>query len=103
MAYRLQTSWLDTAIVDPCLFHAVFFGTSSYIDITQGAPASSITLYHKTQVIRQVQRAITECNDKDIPTSAVAATLYLFYHTVCPVQITFINNSLRLMFQVKID
>jgi hypothetical protein len=82
LAYRLHTSWLDAAIVDPCSFHAVFFGTSSSIDITQGAPASPITLYHKTQTIRWVQRAITECNSKDIPASAVAATLYLFYHTV---------------------
>lgn len=97
MAYRLQTSWLDTAIEDPCLFHALFFGTSASIDISQGKPASSITLYHKTQAIRRIRRAITECDYKDIPPSVLAATLYLLYFTVGFTQITFINNSLPLL------
>jgi hypothetical protein len=84
IAYRLQTSWLQAAFSDACLFHAILFSSSAFIDIALGTRDNPVTIYHQTETVRLVQEAISKSHYDGLADSIVAATLYLAYFAVSP-------------------
>lgn len=78
----LQTTWMQAAMSDPCLFHATLYSTSAYMDITQGSPDNPVTMYHKTETLRLIREAIANTDHSSLSTSVVAATLHLLYFSV---------------------
>jgi hypothetical protein len=78
----LQTTWMQAAMSDPCLFHATLYSTSAYMDITHGSADNPVTMYHKTETLRLIREAIANSDHSSLSTSVVAATLHLLYFSV---------------------
>jgi hypothetical protein len=78
----LQTTWMQVAMSDPCLFHATLYSTSAYKDITHGSLDNPVTMFHKTETLRLIREAIANSDHNNLPTSVVAATLHLLYFSV---------------------
>ncbi|KAH8690250.1 hypothetical protein BGW36DRAFT_466147 [Talaromyces proteolyticus] len=79
IATMLQTTWMQAAWSDPCLFHATLYSTSAHMDITHDTPENPVTTYHKTETLRLIREAIANSDHSSLPTSVVAATLHLLY------------------------
>lgn len=78
----LQTTWMQAAMSDPCLFHATIYSISAHLDIIQGSPDNPVTIYHKTETLRLIREAIANSNHSSLSTSVIAATLHLLYFSV---------------------
>ncbi|KAF9894162.1 hypothetical protein FE257_009135 [Aspergillus nanangensis] len=59
-AYQLQTIWMTSALNDPCLFHAMLFAGSSYLDLLRGARPSPITLLHQSEAIKHINERLSD-------------------------------------------
>ncbi|KAL2830381.1 hypothetical protein BJY01DRAFT_227284 [Aspergillus pseudoustus] len=59
-AYKLQSTWFQHALSDPCLFHVTLYIGSSFFDIKSGNTPSTITLYHQTEIIRNVNERLSD-------------------------------------------
>ncbi|KAL4899307.1 hypothetical protein BDW74DRAFT_171593 [Aspergillus multicolor] len=59
-AYHIQTSWVQGALSDPCLFHATLYAGSSYLDIQQGQKPSAITVHHRSEAIRLLNERLSD-------------------------------------------
>lgn len=77
VAHKLQTTCLQAALSDPCLFHATLFSTSAFLDFAQGMRDNPVTTYHKAETIRMVQDAISKSDSDGLPDSIITATTYL--------------------------
>jgi len=82
-AYEIHNSWTQTVLSDPCLFHATMFATSSFGDMARQTPNNPVTLRHKYETVRLLQRAITNSHEGGLSPNALAATTYLLYFAVC--------------------
>ncbi|KAL2802858.1 hypothetical protein BJX63DRAFT_97943 [Aspergillus granulosus] len=76
-AYMLQSVWLQHALSDPCLFHVTLYIGSSYFDHRNGDAPSSITLYHQTEILRNVNERLSDplaaLDDRTIASVALLA------------------------------
>ncbi|KAL2802862.1 hypothetical protein BJX63DRAFT_413781 [Aspergillus granulosus] len=60
MAHKLHTVWIQSALSDPCLFHATLFSGSSYHDLLRGQQTSWITILHQNEVISLVNNRLSD-------------------------------------------
>ncbi|KAL4947947.1 hypothetical protein BDW69DRAFT_189725 [Aspergillus filifer] len=58
LAQHLRSTWMQTALSDPCLFHATLFSASVSTDLLRGQDMSMRTLYHQTCVIRLINERL---------------------------------------------
>jgi hypothetical protein len=58
-AYLMQSTWMKSALNDPCLFHATLFAGSSCFDLLRTEKQSPITLFHQTEAIRIINQRLS--------------------------------------------
>ncbi|KAL2809138.1 hypothetical protein BJX63DRAFT_406690 [Aspergillus granulosus] len=78
-AHNIYSSWTQTVLSDPCLFHATLFATSSLMDVMQNKQDNPVTLRHKGETIRLVKKAVTNANTNGLRHEIIAVTTYLVY------------------------
>ncbi|KAL4861758.1 hypothetical protein BDV12DRAFT_59449 [Aspergillus spectabilis] len=83
-AHHIQTCWIQSALSDPCLFHATLYAGSSHFDLQRGQRPSSITLYHQSEAIRLLNERLSDPNSAADDRTIVAVTpLALFADLNC--------------------
>ncbi|KAL4879984.1 hypothetical protein BJY04DRAFT_219786 [Aspergillus karnatakaensis] len=78
-AFEIHNSWTQTVLSDPCLFHATMFATSSFGDLVRQTRNNPVTIRHKYETVRLLQKAILNRGEGGSFTNALAATTYLLY------------------------
>ncbi|KAL2813020.1 hypothetical protein BJX63DRAFT_395427 [Aspergillus granulosus] len=79
LATYLRSSWIRSALSDPCLFHATLFSASVQLDALTGIDRPNYaTLYHQSNTVKLVRYRLTVSNDLDDVT--VASVLLLALH-----------------------
>ncbi|KAL2813014.1 hypothetical protein BJX63DRAFT_395420 [Aspergillus granulosus] len=81
LAYYMRCSWIQRALVDPCLFHATLYAASAQLDTLRATTAAGmatpnpVTLYHQTEAIIAVNSRIV--SSKVLDDATIAAVLLL--------------------------
>jgi hypothetical protein len=82
LASHMRTTWLQYALSDPCLFHAILFYASARLDSSQGKTGQSpITLYHHSQAVNHINRRLST-QGTAVDDSMIASVALLAMHAV---------------------
>ncbi|KAL6228900.1 hypothetical protein BDW75DRAFT_235585 [Aspergillus navahoensis] len=80
LASYLRSSWISSALTDPCLFHATLFSASVQLDALTGVEWSNhATLYHQSNTVRLVRSRLATLTGT-LDDATVASTLLLAIH-----------------------
>ncbi|KAL3485884.1 hypothetical protein BJX62DRAFT_242538 [Aspergillus germanicus] len=80
LASYLRSSWISSALTDPCLFHATLFSASVQLDALTGVERSNhATLYHQANTVRLVRSRLA-ASTGTLDDATVASTLLLAIH-----------------------
>jgi hypothetical protein len=52
LARHIQSTWMRSAMTDPCLFHATLFSASAHMDGLQGIHNNPLTIFHQLQALK---------------------------------------------------
>jgi hypothetical protein len=82
LAHHLRSHWMQTAMTDPCLFHATLFSASASIDMLRGQQGTTLTLYHQTWAIRLINERLAQ-REPVLTYGTLGAVIPLLYYNVC--------------------
>ncbi|KAF3400202.1 hypothetical protein F1880_007987 [Penicillium rolfsii] len=78
-AYSIHNDWTQTMLSDPCLFHATIFATSCLGDMLRQTLNNPVTIRHKFETLKLLQKAIDSRYSRGLSDIALIATLYLLF------------------------
>jgi hypothetical protein len=82
LASYLRSSWISSALTNPCLFHATLFSASVQSDALTGVERSNhATLYHQANTVCLVRSRLA-ASTGTLDDATVASTLLLAIHGV---------------------
>jgi hypothetical protein len=82
LAHHLRSQWIQSAMTDPCLFHATLFSASASIDMLRGQQSTTLTLYHQTWAIRLINERLAQ-REPVLTYGTLGAVIPLLYYNVC--------------------
>ncbi|CEL04015.1 hypothetical protein ASPCAL05149 [Aspergillus calidoustus] len=81
LAHHLRSHWMQTAMTDPCLFHATLFSASASIDMLRGQQSTTLTLYHQTWAIRLINERLAQ-REPVLTYGTLGAVIPLLYYNM---------------------
>lgn len=86
-------SWIQAALSDPCMFHAVLLAASSHLDVLRNECDNLITHFHKRNTIRLLRNNIS--GGGTLQHTSITAAMYLWHHEVSksliPILLMYLN------------
>jgi hypothetical protein len=83
-------SWIQASLSDPCMFHAILFAASSYLDVIRNESNNPVTHYHHRSTIRTLHNSISAGGP--LPATSIAAAMHLWHYEV--------SKCLRMLFTI---
>jgi hypothetical protein len=75
-AAQLRSIYMQTALSNPCLFHATLYGASAHLDIVRGQDNGPVTVFHRGRTLQLINNSLGD-QDTALSDSVLGAIITL--------------------------